>query len=382
MKYKIINKKKLVVTIVADLIGRVIFLPRLLFKKSEEIRPEEIKNILVIRTAYIGDVVMTLPILKPLRDRFPASKISFLTSTRAKEVLINNPYLNDIIIYDPFWFYPSGKRDYFKFIAELKKKSFDLIVEARGDIRDLLLLVYPMKAKFKVSFGFGGGAFVLTDVVSYETGKHKLEYHLDIARYLGCDIGGIEWGIYLSDAEKEKVRRILDEHDLRGSFITAHPGARHPLRRWLVPRYALLYDTLIDKYNIPIVILGSPDEMGLVEDIINMMEHKPISFVGKLSLRETAHVLSGSILFICNNSAPMHIAASMKTPTVVIHGPSKKYWDAPYGNINRIVEKDFPCRYSCDENSCHYERYHACMEDIQVEDVFRAVEDIFKEIKI
>jgi hypothetical protein len=79
--YRIINKKKLYATMAADLIGNAIFLPKLLFKKSEKIWPEDIREILIIRTAYIGDVVMALPLLKPVRERFKNAKISFLTSS-------------------------------------------------------------------------------------------------------------------------------------------------------------------------------------------------------------------------------------------------------------------------------------------------------------
>jgi len=76
----------------------------------------------------------------------------------------------------------------------------------------------------------------------------------------------------------------------------------------------------------------------------------------------------------------MHIAASMKIPTVVIHGPSKSYWDAPYGNIHRVVEKDFPCRLGCDEDVCNHLNFKECMEKIQVDDVLTAVKEVFEEI--
>ena len=78
-----------------------------------------ITEILVIRTAYIGDVIMTLPILKPLKALYPDAKITFLTSSSARDVLLNNPYIDAILTYDAFWFYPRNFRaavkDYFKF---------------------------------------------------------------------------------------------------------------------------------------------------------------------------------------------------------------------------------------------------------------------------
>lgn len=380
--YKIINKKKLAATIAADAIGKIIFLPKLLSGKSRENMDDGIRDILVIRTAYIGDVVMTMPILKPLKEKFPGSRISFLTSTPAGEVLKNNPYLDDVITYDPFWFYPTEKKKYLEFIKGLKKRSFDLVIESRGDIRELLFLVWPLKARFKLSYDFGGGGYLLTDIVPYHGLKHKVEYHFDMIRYLGCDIGDLDWGVYLTEGEKNKVREILEKNSIRKPFISVHPGARIPLKRWMADRYAKLCDRLIEDYGLPLIMLGAKGERNIVDEILREMRHRPTDLVGALTLRELSGILSESALFICNDSSPMHIAASMKTPTVAIFGPSKSVETAPYGNVNRIVEKDYPCRCHCDESSCRNKRFHGCMRDIEVEDVLSAVGEITKELRL
>lgn len=380
--YKIVNKKKLFATVLLDIVGYLAFFPILLFKRQKRIEPDSVKSILIIRTAYLGDVVMTLPVLKPLKERFPNSKITFLTSTAAREVLINNPYVDEILTFNPFWFYPSERKKYVEFIRSLKRRSFDLVIEARGDLRELLLLVLPLKARYKVSFTFGGGGFILSHRVPFTGVKHKLEYHLDIARYLDCGVNEeIEWGVYLTEEEKKGVEKILDDNKIGKPFICVHPGARHPLRRWFPERFASLCDRIAKELNIPIVFLGAKDEKDVIDEVISKMEYVPRNLAGLLSLREMSGILSKSQLFICNNSGPMHIAASLKVPTVVIHGPSKSYWDAPYGNLSRIMERPFPCRDSCDENSCHHSNYAECLKAITVEEVFTAVKDILREMK-
>ncbi|MBF0557613.1 MAG: glycosyltransferase family 9 protein [Nitrospirae bacterium] len=381
MKYKIINRKKLYATMLADIIGNLLFLPKRLLTKKEEIIPDAIKEILVVRTAYTGDAMMTVPMLRPLKERFVNARLSFLTSTGAGELLRGSPYIDEIITYDPFWFYNSAKGDYMEFISGLKRKSFDLVIEARGDIRELLLIVYPLKARFRVSYGFGGGSYVLTHCVPYREMKHRIEYHLDLARSIGCKTENAEWGIYLSAEEKKKAADVLESHGIRKPFISVHAGGRLPLKRWITDRYALLYDKLKEKYDLPIVMLGSKEEQGQAAEITNKMKHTPFLMAGKLTIRELAAVLSESALFVCNDSAPMHIAAAMKTPTVAIFGPSKSIETAPYGNAHRVVEKDFPCRYACDESSCRFSRYHACMGDIEVNDVLHAVKDLFEETR-
>lgn len=201
--YKIINRRKLIVTQAADIVGRALYTPFKIFNKPQAIAPEAVKSILIIRTAYIGDAIMTIPILKPLKEHFPNAKLTFLTSEGAAQALANNPHLDEILTYNPFWFYNTAKGKYLNFLMEIRKHSFDIVIEARADIREILLLAAPIRAKRKVSYDVGGGGYLLTDVVPYETLKHKVEYHLDIARYLGADVNSVDWAIYPTDVEKK-----------------------------------------------------------------------------------------------------------------------------------------------------------------------------------
>ncbi|MBF0568639.1 MAG: glycosyltransferase family 9 protein [Nitrospirae bacterium] len=393
MQYKIINRKKLIATAAADMIGGILHAPLKLFKRHRDIDPQQINTILVIRTAYIGDAIMTVPILKPLRAGFPNAEISFLTSSGAAPALETNPYIHDIIAYDPLWFYaPYKKRKYREngkkrktypaLMRELRGRRFDLVIEARGDIRDILMLVRPLDARYKVSYDVGGGGFLLTHVVPYGGLRHKVEYHLDIARYLGCPITEIEWGVYLTKEEKANTRKFLRDNSIKKPFIAVHPGVRIPLKKWQLEKYAELYDAIARDLGMRVVITASNKDTDYVKAMLRLMRTTPVDLTGRLTLRELAGVLSESLLFVCNDSAPMHIAASMGVPVVAVFGPSKSIETAPYGNPHRVVEKDFPCRDTCDENTCKHERFHACMKAIEVEDVLTAIKDLLKEVNV
>ena len=374
--YKIINKKKLFATIVVDFLGRIIFYPINILRKKEEIKAGNINNILVIRTAYIGDVVMVLPLLKPLKEKFPAASITFLTSKNALPVLQNNPYIDEIITYDPFWFYPTQKRSYLKFIKNLRKYTFEMVIETRADIRELLFLVAPLKSKYKVSYNVGGGEYLLTHVVPYKNSRHKIEYHLGIAEYLDCNPQEINWGIYLTPQEKETVRSLMEKYGVNSPFVCVHPGSRIPLKRWGSEKCAVLYDRIIEEYNLKLVVFGTLQEKSFIDTIITKMSHQPINLTGKINLREMAAILTKSTLFICNDSAPMHIAAAMNTPTVAIFGPSNSKETGPFGSISQVVEKDFPCRSTCDENRCKHNIFNECLKSITPKDVFAAIRKI------
>jgi ADP-heptose:LPS heptosyltransferase len=376
--YKIINRKKLVATAVADSIGRVLFgLPRLL-RKSGRIPPEDVRDILVIRTAYIGDVVMTLPILKPLRELYPRARIAFLTASGAVDVLKENPFVDEVIAYDPPWFYPSSTSSWREFINRMRRRTFDLVIETRADIREILLLAWPLRASYRVSYDVGGGGYLLTHCVPYPGLRHKVEYHLDLVRYLGYRGRDLEWGIYLSPEERQGVREIMERKGTGEPFIAVHPGGRLPLKRWPARHFAAVCGKLTEKYGMPVVVFGSENERPIVEEMISSMKRRPVVLAGEVSLREMAGILSHASVFLCNDSGPMHIAAAMKTPTVAVFGPSKSAETGPFGGEHRVVEKAFPCRPTCDESSCRFERYNACMEDVSPEDVFRAADDLIR----
>jgi len=375
--YKIINRRKLWATRIADAVGRIVFWPVRLRQPSRS-APESVKSILLIRTAYVGDVVMTLPMLKPLKERFRNARISFLTAPGAAPLLENNPYVDEVICHAPTWFYGKTEKGAYRgLLKKLRQRNFDLIIEARADIRELLAFVAPLKARYKVSYDVGGGGYLLTHVVPYPGLKHKVEFHLDIARYLGCRVEGeLDYGIRLTDGEEQRVDEILKTHGACRSFICVHPGGRLLLKRWGEQDCMALYDRLIRETGMPLVIVGSKDECALVSRIAGGMSERPCSLSGKLSLRELVGVLSRATVFVCNDSGPMHIAVAMKTPTVCIFGPSKSMETGPYGPRHRVVEKDFACRAACDESHCRNRDVHACMKAVPVESVFDTVSSV------
>lgn len=370
--YKIINRKKFIATVIADVLGKVLFFPVRVFQKHEEINPEMVQHICIIRTAYIGDVVMTLPMLPPLKQKFPEASITVLTSSAAAPLLEGNPYVDDILTFDPFWFYPARIMAWLSFVRKLRSHSFDLVIEARADIRELALIVFWMQARYKVSYDFGGGGWLLTHVVPHPGLCHKVEYHLNIAKYLGASTQGTGARIYLSAAENETVSLLLKNKGISGEFIAVHPGSRLALKRWPPEQFAQVCDMLSSRYALPVLLLGSKQEEVLAEAIQSLAQAQLFSISGGLSIRQLAAVLGRSKLFICNDSAPMHIAAAMQTPTVAVFGPSKSFETAPWGTRSAVVEKEFACRYSCDESSCRHAEHNACLKQMTAQTVLEA----------
>ncbi len=359
----------------ADMAGNALTFSCLRSTCTDKIHwPSNIKRILVIRTAYIGDVIMTLPILEPLKKKFPGVSITFLTSEAGKEILFNNPYVDDVLVYEPFWFYKRPIKGYFRFIDRLRRHSFDWVIEARADIRDILFLAFPAVSRAKLSYAVGGGRFALSHVVPYAMLKHKVEYHLDLIRFLGWRGDAVEWGVYLTDREREKIADLLKDYGIESPYICVHPGGRLLLKRWPIERCAELYDRIRERYGWNLVLLGEVSEKDLAREIVSFMKYRPVVLSGMTGIRQLSGVIAGARLMICNDSAPMHLAAAAGTRTVAIFGPSKSVETGPWGPGHVVVENKMACRQNCDESSCRNAIYHDCMRSITVDAVYDAVE--------
>ena len=370
MQYRIINGRKRLATRLVDTALGFLFLPRRL-RRYAAIDPESVREILIVRVAYVGDVIMTLPLLKPLRDRFPSARITFLTSSSAACVFENNPYVDRVLTLDPFWFYPTGFGDYFSVIRELRRERFDLAIDARADIRNILFVLLPSRAKRRISYAAGGGGAALTDVVPYAGSTHRVDFHLTIARHLGCTVGSLDWGFNLTDEERSTVDRLLAGNGVGAGFVAIHPGSRVLLKRWDEQRWAALCRELTARGGLEPVVLCGPGERGAADLLAE--RGGGLTVLEPASIRELAGIVQRAGLLVCPDSAPMHVAACVGTGVVAIFGPSKSRETGPYGEGHEVVEKPFECRAGCDETTCSNPDHQACMKAIGVDDVLDAI---------
>ncbi len=377
MEYRIFNRRKRQLTRAVDAMGYALTAPARLLRRTQPLEAflteTPVRRILVIRTAYVGDVVMTLPLLRPLAERFPDAHIDFCTAPGAIPLLEGNPSIHETIPCMTPWFHGASWRELRASLAEIRKRPrYDLVIEARGDVRELLLVARPLGGRRLVSYAVGGGGFLLTDVVPHPTVNHRVPYHLDIARYLGADTDEERptWRIALREEEVAETRALLHAKGLAEGFLCCHPGSRMSLKQWPAERFAAACDLLFARHGLPVAVLGSPAETSLADRVISGMRAPAVSLAGRLSLRQLAGVIDHSDLLICNDSAPMHLGACMGTPVAALFGPSKPEQTGPWpltASRHRIVTQFYPCRAHCDEAVCTHPEHHACMRALTPE---------------
>lgn len=342
------------------------------------------KKILVIQTAFIGDVILTTPLLEVIAREFKEAQLSVVVTPQGKEILNGNPDISEIIVYDK-----KGKdKGIIKFcemVKKIKAKGFDLSIIPHRSLRSSLL-VYLSQIPKRIGFNTSAGSFLLTNKVHYLRNKHEVTRNLDLAQVgLGIKVGERKLNIYLSDKEKDFAKRFLREHNITDDFLVGFaPGSVWATKRWTTEGYAEVGDELSKRYHAKVIIFGSKDDVGIAQEIHNRMKISPIIAAGKTNLKELSALIAQCKLFITNDTAPMHIAMAFNIPTVAIFGPTTlNIGFGPYGEKYVVVEcKGLECR-PCSLHGPRRcpEKHFACMKEISPQQVISDCQKMVNDYK-
>jgi len=357
-------------------------LDKFLFRKKN--LPPHWKRILVIKLIAIGDLVVALPTIKALKKSFPKTYLAILITPRVKEVVEGFPYLDKIIYYD-ILDKDKGIRGLFKIISLLKKEGFDLVLELDHYYRITSLITFFAGIKNRVGFDLPGQGRrgLVTSKVPYLANVHEVETFLEAARGVGADISDKELvEIWTSDQDKDYVDKFLKEVEVTKEdfLIGIHPGTGPSAtsRRWAPEKFGKLADWLIKEKKAKVIFTGANSEINLINESVTAMSSKPIIAAGRINLKQFAELCRRCKLFIAVDTGPLHIAAAMKTRVIGLYGPNTPIKWGPYGKEHITIYKNLPCspctkQYLGQVSKCKNPK---CMEEIEVEEVMKAVETV------
>jgi len=345
-------------------------------------------KILFITLGGIGDVIMKTPAIINLRRAFPKAYIAALAHTGpASEVLMNCPYLNEIIhIGEEKPKYKQNLLELMRLIIALRRKRFDMVITGWAGLSLwAALFAYLTGAPIRVGFNKGGRGFLHTIRVPITSKKHTVEYNLDLIRALGIEIKEIRPKMWPKEDDYKKAEKFLIEHNVRTGdlLVGIYPGSERlgEGKRWFPERYAKVANRLAGKYNAKVIIFGGPLEVEVARVIRDSSKVEIIDATGKFSINETAALIKRCNLFICNDGGVMHIAEAMDVPTISIWGPTDPERSAPYGSPERNIilrKEDIECApcYNYRPINC---KHRKCLRLITVDDVMEAVGHLLSE---
>jgi len=306
-----------------------------------------LEKILVVQTSFLGDVILTTPLLAEIRRRFPKSELTVLCTPRARSLLEGNPDI-DRIITDDKKGVEKGWRGLLRKAREIRGHGFTMAISPHKSFRTACLL-YLASIPCRIGFRQSAGWFLYHYRVRRDSQLHDVERNLSLLGPLGGHTEESETTlrVEVSQSSRKEVERVFASLGIQENemLFGIHPGSVWPTKRWSADGYANLMSQLKRKYACRILLFGSPEDMEIINRLQQLSGHLGISLAGKVGLEDLPCAIDRCSVFITNDSGPMHIAVARGVPVVAIFcatTPSLGFY--PYSSRAVVVEKDLPCR--------------------------------------
>jgi len=348
-------------------------------------------KILIIQLGGIGDVVMSTPTIEALRKHYKNAYIALLVISRASSLIEGLPYIDELFAIDTQLI---SLRKLFnglylfktiRLIKILRSRHFDMVINLKriwtwiGAFKTIIFIKL-VGAKYSVG-KYTSKSFFYSMKVKEPKGeiKHMVEENLDIARALGCEIKKVKLSLPISDKERKFILDFMRKKGLskNDKLIGFNPGAFRPARRWPMFRWSALADRLIEEYRCKIVIAGDKSDVKVIEEIKNAVYKKEsIITITEFTLKQYAALMERFILFITNDTGPMHMATAVGIPVVALFGSGEEEMFYPYPRNSKhiVIRKKVPCA-PCYKFKC---KNNICMQLITVREVMWQVKKILR----
>jgi len=339
-----------------------------------------IRNILLIQLGDIGDVVLSFPTVRALREHFSHADVIVAVRGKALDLMENCPWSSGAISID------KGQRNLIQeigyqknFFLQLWKYQFDLAIDLRADPRGAVL-AFLSGARQRVGFFQKGHPFWRNWLFTHlaaphgKPDNHMTEYYSNLLAEYHITPSDIWPVIVVSEQKQEMAGKLFNEENVPQDrpIIAVQPFCLWHYKEWGAEKYIQLIQQIRTAYNLPVIITGSAEERVRADRITERCGNRVYNLAGKTPLGVLPAVLKACRLFIGSDSAGMHIAAGVGTPTVTIYGPSSVSDWAPRGSKHSIVHTELPC-LPCHQKGCDGSGTSRCLEKLTAGEVFAAV---------
>jgi len=361
--------------------------------RSETFQP---RRILVIRLDLIGDLVLSMVIVRVLKRTYPHAEIDLISVPASAKVIEGDPDVARLLGYDPnIWRRPKALlrkqnwRELRALLKTLRGREYDLAISVFGKWAGVLAALSGAER----TLGFGSESFpgVMTDNVPGQhwmpgEKKHEVDYCLELAQAAGATIRAEDRypHLFIPEQAEREVEQIFATCGVQPGrpVITCHVSANNgQSKRWPVPYWATLLDRLIREENAHVILTGAPSDLPLIEKITARMREQPLNLAGKTSLIQLAALFKRADLLISGDSGPMHMAGAVETPLIAIHGPTDPALSGPVSQYATIMRSEIwcsPCYAAKETADCRFFTTQ-CMKDILPAQVFAVAQEKLQE---
>ncbi|MEI6575612.1 MAG: glycosyltransferase family 9 protein [Bacteroidota bacterium] len=310
------------------------------------------KKILIIRFSSIGDIILTSPVVRCLKQQLPGVEIHFVTKRQFAGILEPNPYIDKVY---------SFKKEVDEVIPELKKEKYDVILDLHKNLRSwrvLMALRRPFHSFSKLNFR----KYLLTKFKIHSMPDiHIVDRYFSVANKIGVVNDGKGLDYFINPEDGYPISNLPETH--RNGYVALVIGAKHATKQ--LPAEKLI--EICQKITKPLILLGGPEDIPLAKSITTHLTSNDLTtklflnLVGMLTLAQSASVIQQANCVITHDTGLMHIAAAFKKPILSIWGNTvpefgmHPYFPKGMENGSKMMEvKDLSCR------PCSKLGYQAC----------------------
>lgn len=333
---------------------------------------------LIIRFSSIGDVILTTPLVRCLRAKYPESQIDFLVKKEFSIVLSQNPHLNTIISFDK----NAGKEELKRIRTLVKQNSYTHIFDIQKNFRS----VYITSGSGAIVTGFSKKLLDRDLLIRFGINNYKeikpvfLRYFESVAS-LDVTYDNIGTEVFPSRIEFETMEEILKQNGLPDGIpiLAIAPGAQWENKRWPTSGYASAADDFSNNIGTYAVLIGGPGDVEICRQVQLQMNQPSINLAGKLSLMGSAALLGKSAMVFTNDTGMLHMAQAMKAPVVAVFGPTtRELGFFPLPGNSRVAEINISCR-PCTQKGLHScpKKHFRCMMDIQPQYISKLAMELY-----
>jgi len=331
------------------------------------------RNVLIIKLRYIGDVLLATPAVRAIKAARPDVRVTMMVNRGTEDVLSGNPDLDEVLVLDK-----GSLAAQSRLLAGLRARQFDTVIDLTDGDRSAFLTRIsgaPVRIGFNDEHRWRGRYY--TEVIQPLTSlRHRIDRDLEALKLLSieADSKAKDPQLWLTPEEKNSADQLLDQLEAQRSqsLVILQPGARYWFKAWPPERFAELADRLTSQYGCQVLIGGSDQDIGLAQQIRQMAKSPPIIMAGCTTIKQFAAIAKQSVLFVGSDSGAMHIASAVGTPVVALFGPSNPGEWGPRGGPVEVLYKEIDCR-SCFHPTCTRGEEN-CMKLIAVHEVFAAAQ--------
>ena len=348
-------------------------------RKTKELVPERVKNILVRGTNWIGDVIMSLPAVSSVRRTFPHARIVVLAKPWVAQLYRACPDVDDVIVFQSPGIH-DGIGGKIRLAAQLRKEKFDLAVLLQNAI-EAAIIGWLARIPLRAGYNSDCRGFLLTHSVKRTRAIrkiHQIGYYLEMVEALGLRTSERDINIVPGKDYSPAAKKILAKHNIKENItlIGIAPGASYgPAKMWFPERFAAVADRLANEFSARIILFGSAGDRERTNLVQRHSENPMINLAGETTLKEVVGLISECNLFISNDSGLMHLAGALNIPLIAVFGSTNPTTTSPVGRKSVVIYKDVSCS-PCLKETCPTD--FRCMDLIGVDDVYDAARILLK----